>query len=216
MSTLQLTPAQLNAAESAQWQEILRQALADLRVAAPAIVQSFDATTQTVAVQIATRELVRTPDGPEWTTPTPIYKVPVAFPRAGGFALTMPLNAGDEGFLVFCDACIDLWWARGGVQNQFERRRHYICDCIFHPGPWSQPRLLANYSSTSAQLRNDAGSAYIEIAAGGIINIKAPGGLNIIGATVGSGEGTFNSIPVSTHLHTGVTTGGGDTGTPIP
>ena len=120
----QLTPDQLNYAETAQWKTILKQALADLRVSIPAIVQAFDAMEGTVDVQVAIREIVRTPNGPANTAINPIFKVPVCFPSGGGFSLTLPIQPGDEGMLVFCDMCIDLWWMRGGLQNQFERRRH--------------------------------------------------------------------------------------------
>lgn len=213
MSTLQLTPAQLNAAESAQWQEILRQALTDLRVAAPAIVQSFDPVKQVVAVQMAIKELVRTPNGPQPTAISPIYNVPIILPRAGGLALTLPITAGDEGMLVFCDACIDLWWARGGVQEQFERRRHDLSDCGFYPGMWNQKRVLSNYSTTSAQLRTDSGGAYIEITAAGAVNIK--GNVVITGTVSSTGDGTFNGHSATNHVHGGVTSGGSDTGTAI-
>lgn len=221
MSSLpQLTPAQLNYAVTAQWKEILRQALTDLRVSIPAIVQSFDPETQTVTVQVAIREVVKTPAGPQNTDIYPIAFVPVVFPSAGGFSLTLPVQPGDEGMLVFCDMCIDLWWVRGGVQNQFERRRHDVSDCGFYPGGRSKPRSLSNYSTDSAQLRSDDGSAYVEIAAGQIVNIVAPGGLNIsadvvvTGSVTASEEITGNGIALSTHVHTGVQTGGSDTGPP--
>ena len=211
----QLTPDQLNYAETAQWKTILKQALMDLRVSIPAIVQAFDATAGTVDVQIALREIVRTPSGPVDTAINPIYKVPVVFPSAGGFSLTIPIQAGDEGMLVFCDMCIDLWWQRGGVQNQFERRRHDLSDCGFYPGGRSLPRALPNYSTNSAQLRSDDGTTYLEIAAGGVVNIVAPGGLNINGAVVATGEGTFNGgHTVSAHVHGGVQSGGSDTAPP--
>ena len=46
-----LTPAQLNAAESAQWRQIVAQALVDARVAVPAfLVDDMDSATQTVTV----------------------------------------------------------------------------------------------------------------------------------------------------------------------
>lgn len=215
MSTApQLTPSQINYAETSQWKAILRQALADLRVAIPAIVQEFDAATQTVTVQIALREVVRMPAGAQNIAIQPVYKVPVCLPRAGGFALTLPIEAGDEGMLVFCDMCIDLWWARGGVQNQLERRRHDLSDCGFFPGIWNQKRLLSNYSANSAQLRSDDGSVVVDLATTGItltgpkvtvnslgdVDIAASGNVNIQGKTWLS------------HQHTGVQTGGGDTG----
>lgn len=212
----QLTPAQINYAETAQWKDILRQALTDLRVSIPAIVTDFDPVKQVVGVEIAVREVVRTPSGPVDTTIAPIYNVPVCFPSAGGFSLTLPIKPGDEGLLVFCDMCIDLWWARGGIQNQLERRRHDLSDCGFYPGGRSQPRALPSYSANSAQLRSDDGSTYVEIAAGQIVNIVAPSGVNITGNLVVSGEVTGNGIPLSTHLHPGVQAGGSDTGAPIP
>lgn len=217
----QLTPSQLNFADTAMWKEILRQALTDLRVSIPAIVQSFDAATQCVAVKPAIREVVRTPTGPENTEIAPIYNVPLCFPSAGGFSLTLPVQAGDEGLLVFCDMCIDLWWSRGGIQNQFERRRHDVSDCGFYPGGRSQPRVLTAYSADSAQLRSDDGAAYVEVAAGHVVNVVAPGGLNItgpvmvMGTVMASGEVIGNGVALSTHIHGGVTTGGGDTGPPL-
>jgi hypothetical protein len=169
-----LTPFQVNGAESEQWKLILRQALVDLRVAVPGIIQDFDPVTQTATVQIALKEVVRDPEkGPVPTPIAPIYKVPVVLPRAGGFSLTLPLAAGDECLLIFADMCIDLWWTRGGVQEQFERRRHDLSDCFCVPGPWSQPRKLSNYSAGSAQLRSDDGSVIVDVAESGI-TLKAP------------------------------------------
>lgn len=178
----QLTPSQVNYSPTAQWRSILRQAFMDLRCAAPAIVQAFDPVKQVVTVQIAVSELVQFQGGPQWIPINPIYNVPIILPRAGGFALTLPIEEGDEGILIFCDACIDLWWANGGVQPpegaplvqpQFERRRHDLTDCGFYPGMWSQPNVLQNYSTESAQLRSDDGTVIIDVAEEGV-TITAP------------------------------------------
>lgn len=210
----QLTPAQLNYSETAAWKTILKQALTDLRVSIPAIIESFDPVTQCATVQVAINEIVRTQGGPQNISIKPINKVPVCFPSAGGFSLTLPLQPGDEGLLIFCDMCIDLWWARGGIQNQLERRRHDLSDCGFYPGGRSQPRVLPAYSPNSVQLRSDDGTTYLEVAPGGLVNIVAPGGVNIIGNLIVSGEVTGNAIPLSTHIHGGVQTGGGVSGPP--
>lgn len=180
----QLTPDQIGYAESSQWKELLRQSLADLRVSIPAIVESFDSSDQTVTVNVALLESLQTPVGLQSFKIPSIGKVPVCFQSAGGFSLTLPIKAGDEGMLVFCDMCIDLWWTRGGVQEQFERRRHDLSDCGFFPSGRSLPRALANYSTDSAQIRLDDGSAYIELTASGGVNILAPGGVNINGTVL--------------------------------
>ena len=125
-----LTPTQLNAAESAQYKEIVKQALFETRVAVPAIIKEFDAEKQVITAQVAVRELIRSTLGPQIVDIAPIYNVPIVLPRGGGLSITVPIAAGDECLLIFTDNCFDLWWARGGVQDQFERRRQDITDCF--------------------------------------------------------------------------------------
>jgi Phage protein Gp138 N-terminal domain len=191
---LQLTPDQVNRAESAQWRSIVRQALADTRCASPAfLVADMDAAAQTVKVQVAIQERVRTATGPQWWDVPPIVHVPVIMPRGGGYAITLPLKQGDEGLLIFCDTCFDLWWHNGqnnapvavnvlatakqggfaatasGSQVQNEIRRHYVHDCGFWPGMWSQPNVLTDYASDSLQIRTDDGTTtVIDVAQTGV------------------------------------------------
>ena len=63
---------------------------------------------------------------------------------------------------------MDAWWQSGGVQNQIDCRRHDLSDGYCIPGPWSQPRTIPNYSTSSAQLRTESGSSYIELEANDI------------------------------------------------
>jgi hypothetical protein len=167
-------------AQSAQFRQIVAQALANARVAIPAFLTEDMASTQTVTVQIAIQERVRLNNGPAWMDIPPIIMVPIGIPRGGGFSNTLPLKKGDEGFLVFFDACIDFWWVNGqnnspaptnpkgapssGSQIQNEVRRHWVHDCVFMPCLWSQPNVLENYSTDSAQMRADDGSAFVDVA----------------------------------------------------
>jgi hypothetical protein len=193
-----LTAAQVNRTQSAQFSQVVSQALAQARVAIPAFLTAdMDMATQTVTVQIALQELTRTTNGPAWVDVEQIVYVPVGIQRGGGFSSTLPLKKGDEGFLIFFDACVDFWWANGqnnsppptfpqgspvsGSQVQNEIRRHYVHDCVFMPCIWSQPDLLPSYSSNSAQLRADDGSAVVDVAENVVtvsgttqVNVKAP------------------------------------------
>lgn len=160
-----------------------RQRENDLRVACPGIVESFNAEEQTVTVRPAIREKRLKPDGTEvWVDIPPLPDVPVVFPRGGGYALTFPVKPGDECLVIFGDSCIDGWWQSGGVQNQIDTRRHDLSDGFAILGPWSQPHRIPGYSAGSVQLRNESGSAYIEIA-GDTINIVG-GTINIRGGKV--------------------------------
>ena len=188
-----------------------RQTMNKIRVAAPGIVQGYDAAQQTVTVQVAVRELFNEDGVETWTEIPLLLDVPIVFPRAGGYVLTLPVTSGDEVLVVFGDNCIDAWWQNGGVQNQIDTRRHDLSDAFAIPGPWSQPRRVSNYSTSSCQLRNEAGSAYVELAGdvinivGGTVNIAASA-VNIEANTVIDGKNFLG------HVHSGVTTGGGNTG----
>lgn len=180
-----LTPEQINYAESAQWLALARQTAIDVRVATPAfLVSDMSAQQQTVEVQIALQERVRPPQGAaQWWDVPPVFNVPLILPRGGGFALTLPLKKGDEGLLVFCDTCFDLWWQNGqtkapkaanvaapsGSQIQLEVRRHHFWDCGFIPGMTSQPNVLSAWSATSAQLRTyDGTSGVVDVSDAGV------------------------------------------------
>jgi hypothetical protein len=146
----------------------------NLRVAMPGIIQSFDASTQTATVQLALREKIRDLSGNINQVEIPLLlDVPVVLPRAGTFILTMPVQKGDECLVIFADMCIDAWFSNGGVQNQLEKRRHDLSDAFAILGAWSQPNNISNYSTTSAQLRNETGTSYIEIK-NDEINIVSP------------------------------------------
>jgi phage baseplate assembly protein gpV len=82
---------------------------------------------------------------------------------------------------------------------------------------------VSNYSTNSCQLRNEAGSAYVELAGstinivGSAVNITAPT-VNVTGRTTVDGKTTVTGATdiqgrdFLTHTHSGVMTGGGSTG----
>lgn len=156
----------------------------DLRVASPGIIQSFNPSTQTATVQLAIREKINIDGNVSHEEIPTLLDVPVFMPRAGGYCLTLPVSAGDECLVIFGDNCMDAWWQSGGVQNQLEKRRHDLSDGYALVGIWSQPRVVSGYSASTAQLRNEAGTAYIELAGNNI---------NLVGANVTvTASGNFN------------------------
>lgn len=189
-----------------------RQASIKLRCHTPGIVESYDEEQQTVNVRVAIRECLINAEGVEkWTEIPLLLDVPVCFPRAGGYVLTLPITRGDEVLVCFGDACIDAWWQNGGVQNQIDTRRHDLSDAFAIPGPWSQPRRVSGYSTNSCQLRNEAGTAYVELA-GSTVNIVGSA-VNITAGNVTiGGSTTIDGRRFMGHTHTGVQTGGGSTG----
>ena len=172
----------------------------DLRVAMPGIVQSFDVLTQTAVIQPALNERIVDGSGNISMVKLPLLlDVPIFMPRSGGFVLTMPIIAGDECLVIFGDMCIDSWWSLGEIQNQAEIRRHDLSDAIAILGIWSQPRKVADYSLTSAQLRAEGGTSIIDVKENEI---------DITSTTV-----KVNGINFSSHTHV-APDGGGTTSGP--
>ena len=165
--TMTLPVQTMAGGESDKFRSLTEKIASELRVAAPGIIQSYNAGTNTATVQLAIREKVNQMDGTTQDTDLPLLlDCPVMMPRGGGFALTFPVAAGDECLVVFADACIDSWWQSGGVQNQAEKRRHDLSDGIVIPGLWSQPNRLT--IGEGIRLTATAGGASVSVTASGV------------------------------------------------
>jgi hypothetical protein len=104
--------------------------------ALPGRIEKYDAATQKASVKPLVKDRVPTKDGSELLEPFPIIQsVPVVWPRAGGFFLTMPLAVGDLVLLVFADRSIDKFKSsRGTDTDPDDFRMHDIADAVALPG----------------------------------------------------------------------------------
>lgn len=195
--TMTLPVQTMAGGESDKFRSLTEKIGSELRVAAPGIIQSYNAGTNTATVQLAIREKVNQMDGTTADTDLPLLlDCPVMMPRGGGFALTFPVAAGDECLVVFADACIDSWWQSGGVQNQAEKRRHDLSDGIVIPGLWSQPNKLT--IGEGIRLTATAGGASVSVTASGVT--LTLGGVSLAltasGLALTGGEMTINGQQV--------------------
>lgn len=203
---------------AANQQDMMIAAFAGLQsglwTALPGIIQSFDATKQTAVVQVAIQLSAQNQDGSSsWVTIAPLLDCPVFFPSGGGFSLTFPVAAGDECLMVFASRCIDQWWNSGAVSIQAEFRMHDISDGFALVGFASVPKVIPSVSTTTVQLRNKAGTTYVEVDGSGNINVKAANVVTIQAATINlNGTLNINGAPYLTHHHSGVSVGGSNTG----
>jgi hypothetical protein len=186
--------------------------------ALPAIFQAAGKGVQTANVQPAIQAELRDQAG-NWTAVTMPLCVdcPILFPGGGGFQLTFPLAAGDEGLLVFSARCIDAWWQSGGIQPQAEIRMHDLSDGFFIPGQLSQAKVPSGgYSATNAQLKTASGTVLFDLTPAKITinaNVDIVGALTATG-NVTAGKGGVDQVTLQGHLHGGVSTGGGSTAAP--
>lgn len=174
--------------------------------AMPCIVESVDLEAMTIKAQPSIQGIIEDESGKTQNVNLPLLAdVPIVFPSAGGFIITFPIEAGDEVLVVFASRCIDSWWQSGGIGRPMEARMHDLSDGFAIPGPRSQPKVVENVSPTAVQIRNDAGTSYIEIEADGKIKMKSTevtieGNLKVTGTV----QGNTATVPVglTTHTHT--------------
>ena len=187
----------------------------------PGIIQSFDATQMTVSVQpsIQAQLANQKTNTKNWVNLPLLVDVPIVVQSAGGMSITLPIKLGDECLVCFSSRCIDAWWQLGGVQKQIELRMHDLSDGFAFIGPRSLPRIIANYSTTTMQIRSDDGSAVIDInptthaltMTAASITINGP--LTVNGNQTSTGTITNNGKEVgSAGRNTGVTVGTGISG----
>lgn len=141
--------------------------------AMPCIITKVDLTKMTIEAQPAIQGLIEDENGEVQSVDLPLLvDVPIVFPSAGGFTITLPIAVDDEVLVVFASRCIDTWWQSGGVQGPAEMRMHDLSDGFAIPGPKSRPNKISSISSTDLQIRNDAGNTYLSIGADGKIGFK--------------------------------------------
>jgi Phage protein Gp138 N-terminal domain len=135
---------------------------AELHVCLPGTVDSYDSGLQTVDVVPSVGD-----------SQGVISQVPLVFPAAGGYAMTLPVSKGDRVVLVFADMSLDEWWT-GRATAPADSRSHSRTDCFALLGgrPGSSPLVNVDASravfgaSDSASPRIAVGSSAVHLGVG--------------------------------------------------
>ena len=107
------------------------------------IVESFDGTNCTAQIRIANKMVINLDNsGVQQTIDYPLITAKVYFLGNAGRGITIPLDKGDEGIILFNDREIESWFINGEVNNLAYDRNHDITDAIFLVGMHSQPKML--------------------------------------------------------------------------
>lgn len=141
--------------------------------ALPCIVQKVDLASMTIEAQPTIQGSITDANNIQSFVNLPLLvDVPIVYPSAGGFTITLPIAVNDEVLVIFSSRCIDSWWALGGVQVPAEFRMHDLSDGFAIPGPKSQPKVIPNISATDIEIRNNAGTVYLSLTSGGKIGFQ--------------------------------------------
>lgn len=125
--------------ETPEWETVIvnaiRASLADVHVAIPGRVETYDPATQTASVKPMIRRTLEAEDAEtivEEDLPI-LPSVPVAFPRSGDFFVSFPLAPGSFGQILFNERSIDLFRARGVEESSADERTHSLAGAVFFP-----------------------------------------------------------------------------------
>jgi len=135
----------------------------------PARVVSYDPATQTCEVDPYINGKRR--DGSLKNFP-PLSDVPVHFPSGGGFAMSFPLEKGDDVWLKFSDRSLDEWITEGNsnITPRSPRRMDYR-DAIAEPGIRPLKRVLSSAISDGLVVGSDGTGARMTLKNNGKVRI---------------------------------------------
>lgn len=167
-----------------------------------------------------------------------VGSVPVLQLGGGGFVLSFPIKAGDLGWIKANDRDLSTFMQNLGPSAPASQRQKTFEDAMFIPDTMFKGVDIADEDADGVVLQSLDGSVRIALLAGQV-KITAPQivldtPLTIITGEIQAGTNpsfsrtaTFNgtitttgdvvagSISLDSHVHTGVQTGGGDTGGPV-
>jgi len=188
-----------------------------IRVCLPAIVETFNGST--VDVQTAISIVAangETIDGPL------LKNVPVKMTGGGGFAVYIPLKKGDTGWLIFADKDISIFKQNRKKSPPNTYRLHDWEDAIFIPDAMDTAQI-AQEDKSNLVLQSLDGAVKISVSSSAVNvkgNMAIDGDLSVSGTISADGDITSSgdivtgTISLKSHIHGGVTTGSGTTGTP--
>lgn len=152
--------------------ELLKRAIAGklsmVHVALPGQVVAYDATKNLADVQVMVQQSVWDDDnGRTYEDVGTLAGVPVVWPRAGGFKMTLPMAVGDTGLLVFCSDSTGEWRLTGQSSQPQDAERLGIGWPVFIPGftPDIKKVSASDPASTKAIWGSDGGNGQIRATA---------------------------------------------------
>ena len=208
--------------EVTQIKELIRRMIAsNVNTCMPGIIDSFNSANQTVTVRPAIQMKITINNEITYKDYPQIINVPLVFPQAGGFAITFPVQSGDQCLLIFSQRCIDNWQLSGRIsppeQNIPGARTHDITDAFAILAPSCNSNIIGDYNTNGVEIRNEIGTSKITLTDSGIV---ITGDLTVIGEITSTENITDKVTSMEANRfnfngHTHNNGAGGTTGFPI-
>lgn len=156
-----------NATDADQLKEFVNRAMLRMNTCIPGIIEEFNSSTQTVKAVPAIMMRTAYDNVIQHHQLPPIIEVPIVFPTASGFALTLPVSVGDSCLLMFSQRAIDNWHQLGGIQppeqDAVGSRHHDMTDAFAILAPLSLPDVFANWLSNGIEIRNSGRTSRVTV-----------------------------------------------------
>jgi hypothetical protein len=137
--------------------EAMRTQLVDVHTALPGRVESYDGSRQVADVKPMLRRVIRRENMERVSEELPVLPcVPVLWPRGGGAFISLPLQAGDFGFLLFAEYSLDRFRSTGDDVDPGDERRHDLANAVFLPcGPFPSSQTISDTSGSEVRIGID-------------------------------------------------------------
>jgi hypothetical protein len=185
------------------------QALDDVHVMLPGRVEKYDAASQTASVKPVLKRRLKLQGDSELVEALPVIpRVPIVFPRAGGFFVSFPIAPGDFVMLVFSERSLDKWLqGNGGDTDPDDFRRHDLSDAVAIPGLYPNSAALSDAHAANMALGKDAGGPQIHFDGTNVHLGAYPAADFLAKATPTESRLAALENAIATHVHGGVMPG---------
>lgn len=158
------------------------------------------------------------------TSRAQIAKVPLFNIGGGNYVLSFPIQTDDLGWIIAADRDISLYLQASKEAGPNTQRQHSFEDGLFVPDA-ARRWALDNEDTSNAVFQSLDGSVRIALWPTKVkitapsVDVESPsvhmsGDLHVDGTIIGTTDVIGGGKSLKTHLHSGVTTGGGNTGPP--
>jgi len=141
--------------------------LVDVHTAIPCEVLAVDYNKQTVDVKIVVHRIKQ--DDKVFEYPT-LFEVPIGYTQTKQYAITVPINVGDTGQLIFNERQLDNWIVYGTIKEPDDTRKHSLSDALFIPNFAKRQDVIPSISTAELEIRSIDNNTKIRINKNGDIN----------------------------------------------
>lgn len=130
----------------------------DLHVCLPGRVLAYDAASRTATIEPQIPRVLLSRSGSAVIERiSPIPRVPIYFPRGGGYYLSMPVQAGDPVMVIVADRALGRWLDTGSVIDPGDWRTHTLAGCWAYPGGGASTEIVDDADAEHMRMGSDGG-----------------------------------------------------------